>query len=232
MSGKKTDKVINMKDPVAAPVEKEKKFSTTKLDKLIKDQAMDAVAHYSVNGQDTGIIVKYSLFPIDVIRFVNDVVDDVFFLDDNGRISYFASVRKASIDARFLQYFTNVKTDIGADRISALSYQSPIMCELQRLVSRKQWCDILDAINDAIEYRKREILSAEHEKLMAVTVQLDKAAEAFTKLTELFGSEIGTDQIKRVFDNLSNMDEEKFTRSVIGSIAPSAAEPAKDEHRE
>lgn len=103
------------------------------------------------------IPVKTQLSLSERAMLVNDIVNTVFIESDNG-IKYCPTFKKFAIDFYFVSYFTDIALPTNSDKANKFLEQSRISDKIADAIPNEYILDIIREINEAIDYRKQEVL--------------------------------------------------------------------------
>lgn len=195
----------------------DKKISLTNLDKIIKWNKEDDVrtVQFEIGENEfVDVQVKHTISMTDMSEFVDIVADSVFVTTENGEEIYDPSKYYFAYGLCFIEYYTNLKLNIGFDRFCDMEYCSKIMSKLKEQASSAQLCDIDDSIYNAIEFRKQMALSGERVRLQYITEQLDKALPMLEQNASLLAG-VKPEDMTAAVQTLGNMDETKLAQEVL-----------------
>lgn len=193
----------------------EKKLNTTKLDKIIKDQKKDnGVITYEINGETIEIQVRRTVSIQEFAQIVTDVSESVCSGNVNDHVPYSAFYKETAIGLAILSNYTNIKDDIGVDRMNAILFETDILDKVEDSVNQIQLNALMIAIDDQIEFYKQEAISTEHKHLIETTAQFNKATVTFEQFTRMFEG-IDINQLLDMGGKLASMDEKKFAESIM-----------------
>ncbi|NMA66659.1 MAG: hypothetical protein GX957_10545 [Clostridiaceae bacterium] len=192
-------------------------LSFTKIDSLIKHENTDLKTTLKYEYEDNvyEIVVKKYVGLNDVLDIVYGVLSVVFAKDEDGETHYFPGLLDYAKAAYIMEKFTNLKHDMGADRVFALMYGGDIYDRIISAINEAQLQHIDTAIQKAIDYELRVIASFERGQIAHAIEKLDQATSAFTALTEHIQT-VDSDKLASIFDNLSKIDETTLVNAVIG----------------
>lgn len=192
-----------------------KKLSLTRLDKIIKSKQSPATStiKYEIDGEPYDIEVNRYINLEELRGMVNGIVNGVFFLLDDGTEEYMPELLEYVKALHYISYFTNIKVDLGIDRIFSMLYSTDVMQDIYEAIDVIQYQNIENAIENSISHRLAMIEAGEREKIAAATEQIEKAANAFKTLNDQF-SVIGEDKFKLLIDRLSGLDEKAIIKVI------------------
>lgn len=203
---------------MAAKKNAEKKISINKLDTLLtaeKAKCSETKITYDIDGEDVDILVKRSIPLSEMQAFVENVAENVFMEDEaTGETVYAPALRDIAWGLNFIAYFTNLKVEVGAERVVDMMYATGLFNRIEDAADAIQLRAIEVAINSAIEFRKQTILSGERIKLNYLLEQLDKAMPMLEQNANLLAGMRQEDLTKAV-QAIGNMDEGKLAKAVL-----------------
>ena len=121
-------------------------ISISALDKIIKE-ATTETAESDFYGNK--LVVKTTLPFADMVRFVNEVVDNCF--SDSGE--YLPEVKKFIIDINIVQYYSNVRLPDDVKHKYDIIIKTGIADVVRQYVDDDQFASIMRAIDDKIRSR-------------------------------------------------------------------------------
>lgn len=201
---------------MAAKKNTEKRVSINTLDKMLLSAAGDNVAVVPIDiggGESIDVHVKKTI-SFDEMELFVDVVTDSVFVGGNGETVYFPTRYRSAFALSFFQFFTDLKIEMGMERLVGLMYATGIYNELVSAASPAQLRAIEDDIRDAIEFRRQTTLSGERIKLNYLMEQMDKMVPALEQNAGLLAGMSQEDLVKAV-QAMGNMDEGKLTKAVL-----------------
>lgn len=196
------------------------KLSLAKLDKIIKSEQYAPVTtiKYEIDGVPVEIAVKKYIDFGDMLGLVNGVVESVFDIDKDGQEHYLPELLDYAMSQHFIEYFTNLKIELGASRVFSLVYGTEIMENIAAEISKKQVSHIAKAVDSAVSHRLAMIISGERAKLVDATKKIEEASNALVVISEQF-SGIGDDKLQAAFDNLAKLDGVQFVPAGVDARA-------------
>jgi len=203
---------------MAAKKNTEKKVSINKLDALLateKAKYEGSKFTYDIDGEAVDILVKQSISLAEMQAFVDNVAENVFMEDeDTGEVTYAPALYETAFALNFVVYFTNLKVEMGAERVIDLLYATNILPKMMRSVNEEQLRDMQIAINSAIEFRKQTILSGERIKLNYLIEQMDKLMPMLEQNAGLLAG-MSQEDLTKAVQTMGNMDEGKLAKAVL-----------------
>lgn len=192
-----------------------KLLSFTKFDKILKAEQHDIVTpiKYEIDDEVVEIHVKKYIDFNSMMSFVDGVVGAVFFDSDDGETHYVPAILEYAKTLNYIEYFTNLKTEMGSERVFKLMYNTTIHTDILNNISQSQRQHLEVAIDEAVKYRRDVLISGEKAKLADATNKIDQAAQALEALANQFQG-IGDDKIKLAFDKFAEID----TNDLVGAV--------------
>lgn len=194
----------------------EKRISINNLDKMLSVAAGDNVVTVPVDigdGEAVDVHVKKTISFDEMGSFV-DVVADAVFVEENGETVYSPTRYRSAFALSFFQFFTDLKIEMGLERLVGLMYGTGIYDELVSAASQAQLRAIEDDICNAIEFRKQTILSGERIKLNYLLEQMDKMMPMLEQNAGLL-SGMSQEDLTKAVQAMGNMDEMKLAKAVL-----------------
>lgn len=195
----------------------EKLISYAKIDKLLKSNSspLPAPLSYSIGDETIEITVKNHIDFSSIMSFVDGITDTVFFIDDDGETHYIPAILEYAKALHYIEYFTNLKPEMGAERTLNLIYNTPIYRDILSNISQPQYNHLEEAIDSAIEYRRAVLVSGERIKIAEAADKIEQASLALESLTNQFDG-VGDEKLNLVFDRLASIDNEGLVEAVTG----------------
>ena len=201
---------------MAAKKNTEKRVSINNLDKMLNAAAVDNVVTIPVDigdGETVDVHVKKTISFEEMELFV-DVVADSVFVEGDGETVYSPTRYRSAFALSFLQFFSDLKIEIGLDRLMSLIYGTGIYDELVSAVSQAQLRALEDDIYSVIEFRKQTILSGERIKLNYLIEQMDKLTPMLEQNAGLLAG-MSQEDLTKAVQAMGNMDEGKLVKAVL-----------------
>lgn len=194
---------------------KDFKVSITSVDRLLKAVDTDTVpVHVEIEGESIDFEVK-RLLDIGTFRnMVNEVSDVAFTVDEACNEQYDAALKQYAIGVALLTYVANFKPETASDKLYKLIHCPNVMNAIRDVWDRRQYDEFLDAVEEQIEFKKRELLSSERRMLQSAIDQIDKANDIFAKFVEMF-KDVDQTQLMEQMQKISNMSEEQIGSAVV-----------------
>lgn len=194
----------------------EKRISINNLDKMLNAAAGDNVVTVPIDvgdGETVDVHVKKTISFDEMGSFV-DVVADAVFVEENGETVYSPARYRSAFALSFFQFFTDLKIEMGLERLVGLMYGTGIYDELVSAASQAQLRAIEDDIFSAIEFRKQTVLSGERIKLNYLLEQMDKMMPMLEQNAGLLAG-MSQEDLTKAVQAMGNMDEGKLAKAVL-----------------
>lgn len=201
---------------MAAKKNTEKRISINNLDKMLAASAGDNVVTVPVSigeGETIDVHVKKTI-SFDEMELFVDVVADSVFAEADGDTVYAPTRYRSAFALSFLQFFSDLKIQIGLERLVGLMYSTGIYDELVSAASQAQLLALEDDIGKAIEFRKQTVLSGERIKLNYLIEQMDKLTPMLEQNAGLLAG-MSQEDLTKAVQAMGNMDEGKLTKAVL-----------------
>lgn len=213
---------------MAAKKNTEKRVSINNLDKMLAAAARDNVTAVPVaigDGETVDVHVKKTILFDEMEEFV-DVVADSVFDEADGETVYFPTRYHSAFALSFVHFFTDLKIEMGRERLVGLMYATGIYDELVSAASQAQLRALEDDIYNAIEFRKQTILSGERIKLNYLMEQMDKILPMLEQNAGLLAG-MSQEELTKAVQAMGNMDEGKLAKAVLKEQAGKVVEMPK-----
>lgn len=201
---------------MAAKKNTDKRVSINNLDKMLNASTGDNVVTVPIDigdGETVDVHVKKTISFDEMESFV-DVVADAVFVEENGETAYSPTRYRSAFALSFLGFFSDIKIEIGLERLVKLMYATGIYDELVSAANQSQLRAIEDDIFSAIEFRKQTVLSGERIKLNYLLEQMDKMMPMLEQNARLLAG-MGQEDLTKAVQAMGNMDEGKLAKAVL-----------------
>lgn len=201
---------------MAAKKNTDKRISINNLDKMLDAATGDNVVTIPVDigsGEVVDVHVKKTISFDEMELFVDVVADSVFVETDEDTV-YSPTRYRSAFALSFFQFFTDLKIEMGLERLVGLMYATGIYDELVSAANQAQLRAIEDDIYNAIEFRKQTILSGERIKLNYLLEQMDKMMPMLEQNAGLLAG-MSQEDLTKAVQAMGNMDEGKLAKAVL-----------------
>lgn len=201
---------------MAAKKNTDKRISINNLDKMLSAATVDNVVTVPVDiggGEVVDVHVKKTI-SFDEMELFVDVVADSVFIETDGDTVYSPTRYRSAFALSFFQFFTDLKIEMGLERLVGLMYATGIYDELVSAANQAQLRAIEDDIYNAIEFRKQTILSGERIKLNYLMEQMDKMMPMLEQNAGLLAG-MSQEDLTKAVQAMGNMDEGKLAKAVL-----------------
>lgn len=191
----------------------DRKVSINKVDKMIKtckDETKESVS-FQIDGEEIVVSVKSFLSPGEEYGCVNSIVDAVFI---DGE--YTPEAYQSSVLMNFIVYYTNLKVEIGLDRLYMLTYGSNVMGQLMSCVNPSQWNHICESAQKKIAYRVETDINMQKKKIDELMQNIDAITATLTTLTDEF-KDVDTNALVGAINNIATLDNSKIIEIVAAN---------------
>lgn len=190
---------------------KENKVSVNEMDKIIKANKKSSFTYtYSAGDENIEVIINPTISFRDRGALISDIADLV--IQDNVYYSYLEDFAFAY---EFLTYFTNVKTDIKADKLWEFCQLTTILDDIDNAIGMENAYSIRNEAKNMIEFKKQQILKSKSDELYDTLIMfVNKVANMIEKLPKSF--DLG--KLKDFDINSLNGILEKFTNANVQNI--------------
>lgn len=175
-------------------------ISMKKLDAAMKSVKDIETVTVTIGAGDDSIdvTVKKRIQFADMIDLINAVVDNVV-----TAFGYFPEKLEMALTANVLSYYTNLKDDLGTDRVAALLWGGQYT-EIVGCIDALQYEVIRTSVDEKIDYLLEKSIAGTERQIAKAADQIQATADAF-KLIEEELSNIGTDKFKAAVENLGSI---------------------------
>lgn len=192
------------------------KLSLAKIDKIIKHEKINDIntINYKIDEKVYEITVKSYISFSDMLSFVDGVVNTIFPIGDDGFEHYVPALLEYAKALHYIEYCTNLKVELGSDRVYTMLFGSDIMRTIYKQISPTQYNAIEDAIESAIAHKLAVLQVGEQAKIADATDKIDQAARALEAFSKQFEG-IDQNKMQAAFDNLAEITPKDLTGAVI-----------------
>lgn len=120
-------------------------------------ETKNTIITYGKGDRAVKIPVKTRLSISERAMMVNDIVSMVFIADSDGT-KYYPAFKKFAIEYNIVNYFTEVLLPTDSNEANAFLEQSALASRIIRALPEEYINNIIDEADEAIEYRKQELL--------------------------------------------------------------------------
>ena len=186
---------------------KTKKVSIGSVDKVIKDNFSN-IEILDWFGLD--VEVKKTLSATEAFEFVNNCVNAV--IDES---EYLPEVKDFIIRSNVIEAYTNISLPDSFTHRYDILFESDIVEAVIQVLDQKQFCNIIEAIDNKIEYKKSMNISELGKRVSS----LISAFENVYEQTESMYSGIEANDIKKLLSAVSNADfnEENVVKAYMNN---------------
>ena len=172
-------------------------ISMRKLDAVVKSMKKKDVHTVAIGvGEDAvNIEVKYRIKFADAVELIRAVVDNVI-----TEFGYMPEMKEVAMAGNIFAYYTNLKDDLGIERIAEL-IETGVYERVLDNISSDQYFTIIAAVDARIEHELKKSVAGTERQIERAADQIQHTADAF-KLIEEELSQIGTDKFKAAVENL------------------------------
>ena len=165
------------------------------------------------------IAVRKNIPFADCCAFIFDVVEHSFSTTDS-KVVYLPYATEVMTDVNLLKYFTNLDVDVDIEYIHAFINTTDITRQVADVIDTRQFARLLQNIEDAIQFKKDELLSQERFALAQAAASIEDATSQFVKLGEQL-AEVNAEELMDLMRSVKNMDELKLAEAAMNQIAGS-----------
>lgn len=185
---------------------KDKKFSITLLDKIVKENIEEKVV---VDFYGSDLSISRFLDLTQMIQFVNQVVDGCF---DDSTGEYIPEAKGLLIDRNTVLYYANVNLPDDFKHMYDILTKTGIADTIRENIDKRQYGNILRAIDEKVDakiYTNEQLFT---NKLSSAISTMESLSN---NITDLF-KDMSPDQMKAALGAISGgMDETKLVDAVL-----------------
>lgn len=191
------------------------KITMAKLDEVIKhfhNQGTDVT--FQTFGEPVKVEVKTTIPAEQMQELVLGVVRTQFGENEaTGELLYLPELRELALAANVLHYYTNLKDDIGNDRLVEMLYNTGIYSKIVEAISFEQYSAIKEAADARVEWIKAQAVAGHTAEIRKVLEKLDAATEALSTMTSEF-SNVDEGTMSAAIERLANIPTEELVKVV------------------
>lgn len=175
-------------------------ISMKKLDAAMKSVKKDDVVTVSIGAGDSAldVTVKKRIPFSEMVDLIDVVVSNVI-----SEFGYTPEKYGVSLAGNVMAYYTNLKDDLGIDRIATLLWDGTFD-EIAGCIDPCQYSEILRAVDAKIAHALNKSIAGTEYQIAKATDQIQQTADAF-KLIEEELSQIGTEKFRSAVENLGSI---------------------------
>ena len=166
------------------------KITMAKLDEVIKhfhNQGTDVT--FQTFGEPVKVEVKTTIPAEQMQELVLGVVRTQFGEnEETAELLYLPELRELALAANVLHYYTNLKDDIGNDRLVEMLYNTGIYSKIVEAISFEQYSAIKEASDARVEWIKAQTVAGHTAEVRKMLEKLDAATEALSTMTSEFSN--------------------------------------------
>lgn len=164
---------------------RQKRVPTSAVDALIKELGPDMeTVRLSAGNAVLEIHVKKQLTLQDYCGMVNTAVECRFSGGPDGACAYSAALSRCAKDLAVLAYLTDLRPETGSEKLYLLTQQTDLMDQIKLAAGAGLLERFERDVDSQTEYRKAQQLCTGRRELAEAAGQLEKAADAFNRLSE------------------------------------------------
>ena len=191
------------------------KITMAKLDEVIKhfhDKGTEVT--FQTFGEPVKIEVKTTIPAEQMQELVLGVVRTQFGEnEETGELLYLPELRALALAANVLHYYTNLKDDIGNDRLVEMLYNTGMYAKIVEAISFEQYSAIKEAADARVEWIKAQTVAGHTAEIRKVLEKLDAATEALSTMTSEF-SNVDEGTMSAAIERLANIPMEELVKVV------------------
>lgn len=201
------------------------KVSIRTLDKILKCKTChsniedcgdyQAIIYSVDNESPVEITVKKILSLAEVDSFVEAASNGGLVVGDEGETRFSPAMSDYAYYLSLVTFFTNLKTDVGPDRIYSMVYASDMMSTIESCVNQRQLLDLKRYIKSLSDFNIQVGIHYSASKTQALINKIDTITSAIGAITEPM-REVSPEKLQEAITNLSGASEDKIIRLMQG----------------
>lgn len=188
------------------------KVSMRALDKVLSRYGKPSdtkTIQFGIEDDVVEIEVRTMLSLSEASDLVELVVGAAFTEDENGAMIYSDLMQQYAWNLAILTYFTNIKPDIGAERLYTIIYKTDLMDKVFDCISSRQTADLMSAIAKEVRHIGDMTVNTQSVRTSELMDKIDTVMSAVTVATNgLQGFD--PDQLHEAVAKMSAMEEGKI----------------------
>ena len=189
------------------------KITMAKLDEVIKhfhNQGTDVT--FQTFGEPVKVEVKTTIPAEQMQELVLGVVRTQFGEnEETGELLYLPELRELA--ANVLHYYTNLKDDVGNDRLVEMLYNTGIYSKIVEAISFEQYSAIKEAADARVEWIKAQTVAGHTAEVRKMLEKLDTATEALNAMTSEFAN-VDEGTMSAAIERLANIPTQDLVKVV------------------
>lgn len=186
------------------------KISNYKLEAIIKTQSKcPTIVTYQVDDSFVEISVNPYISFEDKAQMISDVVTGCF----NGD-QYQPHYKKELLAIAVFEYFTNIKVDLSFEKLYLLINATDVLEKVLEAINVDLFYDISCVIDDMIEYKKQEILSAQKKELEKSMATIEQYVDSLSNLGKMLEN-VNPNEVMNSIDRFSKMSSHELATAVL-----------------
>lgn len=191
------------------------KITMAKLDEVIKhfhNQGTDVT--FQTFGEPVKVEVKTTIPAEQMQELVLGVVRTQFGEnEETGELLYLPELRELALAANVLHYYTNLKDDVGNDRLVEMLYNTGIYSKIVEAISFEQYSAIKEAADARVEWIKAQTVAGHTAEVRKMLEKLDTATEALNAMTSEFAN-VDEGTMSAAIERLANIPTKDLVKVV------------------
>lgn len=185
-------------------------ISSNKLEAIIKAQAKNPTfVTYQIDDTLVEIVVNPYITFEDKAQMISDVVTGCF----NGD-QYQPHYKKELLAIAVFEYFTNIKVDLSFEKLYLLINATDVLEKVLEAINVDLFYDISCVIDDMIEYKKQEILSAQKKELEKSMATIEQYVDSLSNVGKMLEN-VNPNEVMNSIDRFSKMSSHELATAVL-----------------
>ena len=133
--------------------------------------------------------------------------------EETGELLYLPELRELALAANVLHYYTNLKDDVGNDRLVEMLYNTGIYSKIVEAISFEQYSAIKEAADARVEWIKAQTVAGHTAEVRKMLEKLDAATEALSAMTSEFAN-VDEGTMSAAIERLANIPTQDLVKVV------------------
>lgn len=176
----------------------------------IEDRGDYQAILYKISEEKTVEIKVRNLLDIgEADGFVEAVGNGSILIGDSGSTRFSPVMEDYAYFVSVVVFFTNIKPDIGPDRIYQMVYKSDVMNRIESCINPRQLCDLKRNIKKLSDFNISVGVQYYTSKTHELIGKIDGITNSISTMTRSFDS-ISPDRMRAAIEKIADSDENKI----------------------
>ena len=195
------------------------KISTRSLDKILDNQSgkvgiedrgdYQAIVYQVEDGKTLEVRVKKILSIAEADNFVEAVGNGAMLVDESGVTRFSPTMADYAYYLSIVVFFTNLKPDIGADRIYRMVYSADMMDCIESCINQRQLNDLKRNVHELSEFNMQVGVNYHASKTQALIEKIDTMTTAISTMAHSVG-QVPPEKLKAAIEEMADLNEGKI----------------------